>query len=114
MDHRRRPERRGTAMARRPSVHVWPRRRGPSGERVSAQPITLGLEAPPRYGITRQWAMPSAETFSIPPIAEFIQRWWRSPSVDPFARNTGLATVTNDLSPDTSARYHMDAAAFCD
>lgn len=76
--------------------------------------MTLGLEVPPRYGITRQWAMPSSETFSIPPIADFIQRWWRAPSVDPFARNSGLATYTNDLSPATSAQDHMDAAAWCE
>jgi len=75
--------------------------------------MTLGLEAAPRYGITRRWAMPSPDTFSIPPIAEFIQKWRREPSVDPFARNSGLASFTNDLSPATTATYHMDAAAFC-
>jgi len=33
-------------------------------------------------------------------------------SIDPFARNKRWATYTNDLSPDTSAEYHMDAEDF--
>lgn len=76
--------------------------------------MTLGLEAAPRYGITRQWAMPNADTFSIPPIADFLRRWMRPPSVDPFARNSEWATYRNDLSPATTATYHLDAAAFCE
>ncbi len=63
--------------------------------------------------ITRVWAMPSAETFSIPPIAEFISRWLHGVSADPFARNTTIATYTNDLDPVTRAAFHMDAAEFC-
>ena len=79
----------------------------------NAQPMTLGLEAPPRYGITRAWAMPDSETFDMPPIAAFLQRWHRPPSVDPFARNSEWATYRNDLSPDTSAPDHMEAADYC-
>lgn len=78
------------------------------------EPMTLGLEAAPRYGITRAWAMPDSETFDMPPIASFLERWHRPPSVDPFARNSEWATYRNDLSPDTSAQYHLDAAEFCD
>ena len=74
--------------------------------------MTLGLEAPPRYGITRQWSMPSSETFDVPPIASFIERWHREPSVDPFARNSLWGTYRNDLSPDTAAQYHMEAGDF--
>lgn len=81
---------------------------------MTAVPMTLGLEAPPRYGITRAWAMPDAETFDIPPIAAFLERWHRPPSVDPFARNSLWATHRNDLSPNTAAQHHMDAAEFCD
>lgn len=77
-------------------------------------PMTLGLEAPPRYGISRAWAMPNHETFDVPPIAEFVSRWHRPPSVDPFARNAEWATYRNDLSPDTTAEYHLDAEEFCD
>jgi hypothetical protein len=75
--------------------------------------MTLGLEAAPRYGITRAWAMPNAETFDVPPIAAFLERWHRPPSVDPFARNNLWATYRNDLSPATAAEYHMEAADFC-
>lgn len=64
--------------------------------------------------IRRVWAMPSAETFSIPPIAEFVARYMArgGVSVDPFARNGSLATYTNDLNPKTSAQYHMQATDF--
>lgn len=58
--------------------------------------------------------MPNHETFSIPPIEEFVSRYHAKSkiSVDPFARNKDLATFTNDLNPSTSAEYHMDAEAF--
>ena len=78
-------------------------------------PMTLGFETQvaPRYGISRVWAMPNGETFDVPPIADFLRRWHRPPSVDPFARNSEWATYRNDLSPATSATYHMDAVDFC-
>ena len=64
---------------------------------------------------TREWAMPSADTFSIKPIGEFVKRYIQSGvSVDPFARNGTLATITNDINPNTSAQYHMDAIEFLD
>lgn len=56
--------------------------------------------------------MPNADTFSVKPIGNFVSRYLHGVSIDPFARNCGLATYTNDLSPDTSAQYHMDAADF--
>lgn len=58
--------------------------------------------------------MPNADTFSVPPIRRFIDRYLQASkvSVDPFARNSGLATFTNDLNPNTSAKYHMDAQSF--
>jgi hypothetical protein len=64
--------------------------------------------------ITRKWAMPSADTFDVPPIGEFVKSYLRKStvSVDPFARNKRWATYTNDLNPKTAAEYHMDAEAF--
>ena len=58
--------------------------------------------------------MPDADTFSVPPIAGFVQKYLlRSKvSVDPFARNKRWTTHTNDLIPDTRAEHHMDAEAF--
>lgn len=64
--------------------------------------------------INRIWAMPSPDTFTIPPIAEIVKRYLAGVSVDPFARNNKWATYTNDLNPETSAEYHMDAADFID
>lgn len=65
---------------------------------------------------SRAWAMPNAETFSIKPIGEFVTRWMTATpgiSIDPFARNKQIATLTNDLNPETSAACHMDASEFC-
>lgn len=58
--------------------------------------------------------MPSADTFDVPPIAGFVQKYLlRSKvSVDPFARNKRWATYTNDLNPETAAKEHMDAEDF--
>jgi hypothetical protein len=63
--------------------------------------------------IRRAWAMPSPDTFSVPPIGNFVRRWLTGTSIDPFARNSRLATVQNDLNPDTLADYHLDAGEFC-
>ena len=62
--------------------------------------------------ISRVWAMPNADTFSVPPIGAFVRKYLRDVSVDPFARNKRWATHTNDLNPATEAEYHMDAEAF--
>lgn len=59
--------------------------------------------------------MPSSETFSMPPVQDLLSRWlgdgWVV--VDPFARNSKVASITNDLNPDTAAQYHMTAEDFC-
>ncbi len=64
--------------------------------------------------ISRKWAMPNSATFSIKPIEEFVWKYLSnsSRSIDPFARNFTLATITNDLNPDTSAQYHEPADKF--
>jgi hypothetical protein len=62
--------------------------------------------------MSRTWAMPSADTFDVAPIAEFVRRYLRGVSVDPFARNKRWATHTNDLNPATKAEHHMDAEEF--
>lgn len=63
---------------------------------------------------TRCFAMPSADTFSIRPIYEFVQKYMAGSkvSIDPFARNSRLATHTNDINLNTSADAHMDAEEF--
>lgn len=64
--------------------------------------------------ISRVWAMPSKDTFTIKPIGNFVDKYLKtsSVSIDPFARNSGLATFTNDLNPDTNSMYHMYAKDF--
>lgn len=58
--------------------------------------------------------MPNSDTFSIPPILGFVHHYLLKSkvSVDPFARNTGLATHTNDLNPNTAAKHHLEAEDF--
>ena len=56
--------------------------------------------------------MPNSETFSVKPIGEFVKKYMRGVSVDPYARNKRWATHTNDLNPNTNAEYHMDAVDF--
>jgi hypothetical protein len=67
--------------------------------------------------IFREWAMPSKDTFSIGPIRDFVKKYepenWDS-TVDPFAGNSEVAHIRNDLNPKTKAEYHMDAEAFCE
>ena len=64
--------------------------------------------------MNRVWAMPNAETFTVPPIAEFVKKYLRGSvvSVDPFARNCGWATYANDLNSNTAAQRHLEALDF--
>ncbi len=64
--------------------------------------------------INRKWAIPSHNTFSIPPIAEFVEKYLSDSmrSIDPFARNYQGANITNDLNPDTIAECHLKADIF--
>lgn len=63
---------------------------------------------------TRVWAMPNADTFSIPPIGDFVKSYLihSTVSIDPFSRNKRWATHTNDLNPETAAEHHLDAEEF--
>lgn len=64
--------------------------------------------------ITRKFANPSADTFDVPVIGEFVKSYLRNSkvSIDPFARNKRWATYTNDLNPVTGAEYHLPALDF--
>ena len=64
--------------------------------------------------IRREWGMPSADTFTCPPIRSFVDFYLRQSkiSVDPFARNFTRCTYTNDLNSNTKAQYNMDALDF--
>ena len=64
--------------------------------------------------INRVWAMPNKWTFTIPPIAELVNKYvgdgkgW----IDPFAGMNSPAEITNDLNPEAKATYHLDALDF--
>ena len=64
--------------------------------------------------ITRVWAMPSKNTFSIKPINELIHMYLKEDLlvIDPFANANKLATVTNDLDPQYDTDYHLNALDF--
>ena len=66
--------------------------------------------------MSREWAMPSPDTFSIAPIAALLDRWLKGKNriVDPFARNSLRAHFSNDLNPETAAEYHMEAVEYLD
>ena len=77
--------------------------------------VWVGAESLVTPVITRVWAMPSPNTFSIPPIARLLDRWLTDCSVivDPFARTAVYGTVTNDLDPAQPTQYHLEATEFC-
>ena len=64
--------------------------------------------------INKTWSMPNKETFSIRPIRELIDKYREEGMVivDPFARNSDIGTITNDLDPETKAMHHKDATDF--
>lgn len=64
--------------------------------------------------MSRVWCMPNGDTLQIPEVRAFVNRWFQPNgiSVDPFARNCNLCSITNDLNPETSAKYHMDVKDF--
>lgn len=62
--------------------------------------------------ITREWAMPNSNTFSIKPIKELIQKYHHLNSVDPFANSNKIASVTNDIDPQFKTDYNLDATEF--
>lgn len=76
--------------------------------------IIVYMQEESQIKFSRKWAMPNHETFSIPPIKEFVNSYLINSkiSIDPFARDKRWATHTNDLNPDTKAEYHLDAIDF--
>ncbi len=64
--------------------------------------------------ITRAWAMPSHETFTIKPIRELLERHLTQGmvSADPFAGDSKVATKRNDLNLATTAESCVDAEVF--
>lgn len=70
----------------------------------------------PETKFSRRWSMPSADTFSIGPVAALLDRVLAGCQaiVDPFARNSTRGTFRNDLNPTTTAQHHLNAVDFLD
>lgn len=64
--------------------------------------------------ISKAWSMPNHNTFQMTPVRNLLRKYLNGKNVivDPFARNSTAATITNDLNPGTTAIYHMDAVDF--
>ena len=64
--------------------------------------------------ITKSWAMPNSQTFSIPPIKAFVEKYIDGAAViiDPFANSCKYGTITNDMNPEFDTDYHLDALEF--
>ena len=66
--------------------------------------------------MSRAWAMPNHNTFSIKPIKDLIERYLVAGEwIDPFARNSpfnSMCVATNDLDPSAETTHHMEAMEF--
>ena len=66
-----------------------------------------------KINFARTWAMPNKNTFEIKPIKELIlEEKTKGIWIDPFANNSKMADITNDLNPDFDTDYHLDALDF--
>lgn len=86
-------------------------------EQARRMTVTADTLATVPAPMTRAWAMPNANTFAMPPVAEFVARWIAGKTciVDPFARdNPTGAKWSNDINKATAAGCHMDARGFLD
>ena len=58
--------------------------------------------------------MPNSLTFTIKPIRQLIQRYVCTGNVvvDPWANNSKIGTIRNDLNPEMDTHFHLDALEF--
>jgi tRNA1(Val) A37 N6-methylase TrmN6 len=56
--------------------------------------------------------MPNKNTFSIKPVKEIISKYKSGFTIDPFANNSKLADLTNDINPEYNTNFHLDALDF--
>ena len=56
--------------------------------------------------------MPNSRTFEIKPIKDVINKYAHGIIIDPFANNSRIASITNDLDTDYDTTYHLDAIDF--
>ena len=79
------------------------------------------MKEPRRPRMAWAFDMPAKDTFQVKAIRQFVvahlyefqKRYSRGVRiVDPFARNSSLANITNDLNPATCAKFHLDVMEF--
>jgi len=58
--------------------------------------------------------MPNSLTFTIKPIKELIEKYKQVADViiDPWANNSKIGTIRNDLNPEMDTQFHLDALEF--
>lgn len=63
---------------------------------------------------SRYWEMPNSNTFQIKRIRKLIYQYLKRDmvSIDPFANESRICKITNDLNPEYSTDYHLDAIDF--
>lgn len=64
--------------------------------------------------ISKTWAMPNRNTFSIKPVKDLIDKYIKSEllTIDAFANNSKIATITNDIDVSYCTDYNLDALEF--
>ncbi len=64
--------------------------------------------------ISKTWAMPNKNTFSIKPVKDLINKYLQTGllSIDAFANNSKIATITNDIDVNCCTDYNLDALEF--
>ncbi len=66
----------------------------------------------PQLKMAQTWAMPSKNTYTIGPIKKLLEEEVRGFSIDPFANNSKIANVTNDINSEHLAFLQHDAFEF--
>ena len=56
--------------------------------------------------------MPNSKTFNIKPIKDLINRYKKGQAIDPFANESKIADITNDLDRSYNTDYNLDALEF--
>jgi len=63
----------------------------------------------------RFFSMPNSHTFQMKPVADLLNQYVsRLSCIDPFARDSKWATVSNDINPEFCCQYQLDAVEFLD
>lgn len=62
--------------------------------------------------LNRTFEIPNKNTFSIRAIKRLIEKYAYGTIIDPFANQSRIANITNDINPQYDTDFHMDATEF--